>query len=137
MVRVRVRLEEPAGGGATHRHWSTPTASSEQSSTFRRRGGAQPAYRHPNPAEGRKIATRILDSFSTCPVPDIARLGRTLKRWKDAFLAYFDTGRSNNGGTEAVNGHIKLHRRVARGFATTTTTAYACSSSMAAYATPT
>ena len=26
------------------------------------------------------------------------------------------TGRSNNGGTEAVNGLIELHRRVARGF---------------------
>ena len=30
--------------------------------------------------------------------------GRTLRRWKDAFLAYFTTGRANNGGTEAVNG---------------------------------
>lgn len=74
------------------------------------------AYRHPNPAEGRKIAERILESFPTCPVPEIARLGRTLKRWSAAFLAYFDTGRSNNGGTEAINGLIELHRRVARGF---------------------
>ncbi len=31
-------------------------------------------------------------------------------------MAYFDTGRSNNGGTEAVNGLIELHRRIARGF---------------------
>lgn len=31
-------------------------------------------------------------------------------------MAYFDTGRSNNGGTEAINGLIELHRRVARGF---------------------
>ena len=46
----------------------------------------------------------------------IARLGRTLKQWKDAFLAYFDTGRASNGGTEAVNGLIELHRRIARGF---------------------
>ncbi|WP_218851431.1 ISL3 family transposase [Nocardioides panaciterrulae] len=74
------------------------------------------AYRHPDPAEGRKIATKILDSFPTCPVPEMARLGRTLKRWKEAFLAYFETGRSNNGGTEAINGLIELHRRVARGF---------------------
>ncbi|WP_407643688.1 transposase [Cumulibacter manganitolerans] len=74
------------------------------------------AYRHPNPAEGRKIAEKVLDSFPTCPIPEIARLGRTLKRWRHAFLAYFDTGRSNNGGTEAINGLIELHRRVARGF---------------------
>ncbi|WP_216656398.1 transposase [Nocardioides marmotae] len=40
----------------------------------------------------------------------------TLKQWRGAFLAYFDTSRSSNGGTEAVNGLIELHRRVARGF---------------------
>jgi hypothetical protein len=27
-----------------------------------------------------------------------------------------DTGRATNGGTEAINGLIELHRRVARGF---------------------
>ncbi|KAB1652035.1 transposase, partial [Pseudoclavibacter chungangensis] len=48
--------------------------------------------------------------------PEIARLGRTLRRWQAAFLAYFTTGRSSNGGTEAVNGIIELHRRLARGF---------------------
>jgi transposase len=31
-------------------------------------------------------------------------------------LAYFTTGRASNGGTEAINGIIELHRRVARGF---------------------
>ena len=74
------------------------------------------AYRHPNTVEGRKIAEKVLDTFPSCPIPEIARLGRTLKRWQRAFLAYFDTSRSNNGGTEAVNGLIELHRRVARGF---------------------
>lgn len=74
------------------------------------------AYRHPNPAEGRTIAEKVLSKFPTCPVPEIARLGRTLERWSAAFLAYFDTGRSNNGGTEAVNGLIELHHRFARGF---------------------
>jgi transposase len=74
------------------------------------------AYRHQDSAQGRKIAEKILTTFPTCPVPEIARLGRTLKRWREAFLAYFDTDRSNNGGTEAINGLIELHRRVARGF---------------------
>jgi len=74
------------------------------------------AYRHPNPGEGRKIAEQIIASFPSCPVSEVARLGRTLKRWSNAFLAYFDTDRSNNGGTEAINGLIELHRRVARGF---------------------
>ena len=65
---------------------------------------------------GHKIATQVLASFHTCPVPEIARLGRTLRSWSAQFLAYFTTGRANNGGTEAVNGIIELHRRIARGF---------------------
>jgi transposase len=32
-----------------------------------------------------------------------------------AFLTYFDTGRASNGGTEAINGLVELHRRIARG----------------------
>jgi Transposase len=35
--------------------------------------------------------------------------GRTL-------LAYFTTGRANNGGTEAIHGITEVHRRIARGF---------------------
>lgn len=74
------------------------------------------AYQAKNLAVGRRIAERLVDSLHTCPIPEIARLGRTLRRWRDAFLAYFTTGRTNNGGTEAVNGIIELHRRLARGF---------------------
>lgn len=36
-------------------------------------------------------------------------------QWTDAFLAYWTTNRSSNGGTEAINGPIELHRRVACG----------------------
>lgn len=50
------------------------------------------------------------------PIPEISRLGLTLKQWREAFLAYFDTNGARNGGTEAINGLIELHRRVARGF---------------------
>ncbi|EWS99608.1 hypothetical protein N865_01140 [Intrasporangium oryzae NRRL B-24470] len=41
---------------------------------------------------------------------------RQLGQWREAFLAYFTTRGANNGGTEAVNFLIELHRRVARGF---------------------
>lgn len=98
----------------------------------------RPAYRHPDPSEGRKIATKTLDSFSTCPVPEIARLGRTLKRWSEAFPAYFDTGRSNNGGElRPSTASSNSTDASPEGFATTTTTACGCSSSAADYATPT
>jgi len=66
--------------------------------------------------QGRRIARKVVDWFHTCPIPEIARVGRTLRRWRAAFLAYFTTSRANNGGTEAVNGIIELHRRLARGY---------------------
>jgi transposase len=58
---------------------------------------------------------KIIASFPTCPIPEIARLGRTLRQWKTAFLAYFDAVDSSNG-TEAIKGLIELNRRIARGF---------------------
>lgn len=74
------------------------------------------AYHQPTPAAGRAIAEKIVASFTSCPIPEVARLGRTLKQWRSEFLGYFDTGGASNGGTEAINGLIELHRRVARGF---------------------
>ena len=74
------------------------------------------AYHQDTHTAGRAIAEQILAAFATCPVPEVARLGRTLKQWRSEFLGYFDTGGANNGGTEAINGLIELHRRVARGF---------------------
>ncbi len=65
---------------------------------------------------GRELAEQAVDGFPSCPIPEIARLGRTLRQWKDAFLAYFDTDRASKCGTEAINGLIELHRRIARGF---------------------
>ncbi len=58
----------------------------------------------------------MLASFPSCPIPEVARLGRTLKKWRTEFLAYFETAGANNGGTEAMNGLIELYRRIARGF---------------------
>ncbi len=34
---------------------------------------------HAAPATGREIARKVLDSFHTCPIPEVARLGRTLR----------------------------------------------------------
>lgn len=45
------------------------------------------AYHHKDLTEGRRIAEKVIDSFHTCPIPEIARLGRTLRRWRSAFLA--------------------------------------------------
>ena len=74
------------------------------------------AYQAKDTAEGKASAEKILEAFYTCPIPEIARLGKTLRRWREQFLGYFTTDRANNGGTEAINGIIELHRRIARGY---------------------
>lgn len=73
-------------------------------------------YHQPSHPEGRRIAEKVLASFPSCPIPEIARLGRTLNKWRSPFLGYFTTTGANNGGAEAINGLIELARRVARGF---------------------
>jgi transposase len=74
------------------------------------------AYHQDSHAAGQEIATKIVATFAACPIPEVARLGRTLRQWRREFLGYFDTAGASNGGTEAVNGLIELHRRIARGF---------------------
>jgi transposase len=71
---------------------------------------------HAAPAKGREIAIKVLDSFHTCPIPEVARLGRTLRAWRAQVLAYFDTSGVSNGGTEAINLIIEKVRRLAHGF---------------------
>jgi transposase len=73
-------------------------------------------YTAENLASGKKTAQAVLKSFPKCPILEIARLGSTQRKWRRAFLACFETGRSSNGGAEAITGLIELHRRVARGF---------------------
>jgi transposase len=71
---------------------------------------------HAVPAKGREIAIKVLDSFHSCPIPEVARLGRTLRSWRAPILAYFDTHGVSNGGTEAINLIIEKVRRLAHGF---------------------
>jgi len=75
-------------------------------------------YQAETPARGRALAEKVIDSFPNCPIPEVARLGRTLKMWKSHVLARFETHRISNGGTEAVNLLIEKTRRLAHGFRT-------------------
>ncbi len=65
---------------------------------------------------GRRIAEKIIATFASCPIPEVARLGRTLRQWRAQVLAYFDTSGVSNGGTEAINLLIEKTRRLAHGF---------------------
>ena len=73
-------------------------------------------FHQPTPARGRQLAEQLIATLPSCPIPETARLGKTLRRWRTAFLAYFDTDGASNGGTQAINGIIELGRRIARGF---------------------
>ena len=79
-------------------------------------GRVRDVFHQDTPAQGQRLAARLIESLPACSIPEIARLGRTLRKWKDAFLAYFDTGGASNGPTEAINGIIELGRRTARGY---------------------
>ncbi len=74
------------------------------------------AYAATNAAAGQQIAEQVIDSFPTCPIPEVARLGRTLRAWRQQVLAYFATQGVSNGGTEAINLIIEKTRRLAHGF---------------------
>ena len=73
-------------------------------------------YHASTPEAGRRLAEQLIDTLHTCPIPELARLGRTLRQWRAQILAYFTTSGVNNGGTEAINGVIEKTRRLAHGF---------------------
>jgi hypothetical protein len=49
------------------------------------------------------IAEKLIANFPTRPIPEVARLGQTLKALRQQVLAYFDTSAVSNGGSEAFN----------------------------------
>jgi transposase len=58
---------------------------------------------HATPAKGRQIAIKLLDSFHTCPIPEVARLGRTLRAWKAQILACLACDSRSNWPVSAVS----------------------------------
>ena len=93
--------------------WQMRHTSVSTSPTFT--GQVREVFHQAKPAQGRRLAAHLIQRLPACPIPEIARLGRTLRKWKDALDAYFDTGGASNGPTEAINGIIELGRRAARG----------------------
>ena len=70
-------------------------------------GQVREVFHQATPAHGRRLAAHLIQRLPACPIPEIARLGQTLRKWKDAFLAYFDTDGASSGSTEAINGHYR------------------------------
>ena len=77
------------------------------------------AYQADQPAEGKKIMTRLIDSLQSgvpAGLDELRSLGQTMKRRRDDILAFFDHPGTSNGPTEAVNGLLEHLRGTARGF---------------------
>ena len=73
-------------------------------------------YRAASPEQARQRGATVLEALLSCPVPELVRLGRTLRSWRSEWLAYFDTAGANNGPTEAMNLLIDKIRRLGHGF---------------------
>ena len=74
------------------------------------------AYATPDRTAGRAAAEHAITLALTCPVPEITRLGRTLRGWRTEYLARFDQPDVSNGPTECLNLKVKNTKRVARGY---------------------
>ena len=70
-------------------------------------GQVREVFHQATPTQGQRLAARLIQRLPACPIPEIARLGRTLRKWKDALDDYFDTDGASNGSTEAINGHYR------------------------------
>jgi len=75
---------------------------------------SDPSTTRAPPPAGRSV--RGPRQLPSCPIPEVARLGRTLRAWKAQVLAYFDTDGVSNRGTEAINLIIEKTRRLGHGF---------------------
>jgi transposase len=76
------------------------------------------ARRHPDPAAGRELLVKLIESLSAGvrPLVEIAKLGHTLSKRAADVLAYFDQPGTSNGPTEAINGRQAHLRGSALGF---------------------
>lgn len=76
-----------------------------------------------DPGLGKQRAAEVIDTARGCPVPQIARLGRTLATWRREYLAYFDTDRASNGPPKRSTCSSRKFAGSATATATGTTTA--------------
>src|SRR5687767_1294070 len=73
-------------------------------------------YQLTDPAHARQRAQRLIADLRGCPIPELARLGRTLNAWRDELCAHFEHPAVSNGPTENLNLKIKNTKRTARGY---------------------
>ena len=73
-------------------------------------------YRVDDPVQARARTEQLIADLLECPIPELARLGRTLHAWRTELCAHFDHRDVSNGPTENLNLKIKNTKRIARGY---------------------
>jgi transposase len=73
-------------------------------------------YRLDDGDQARARAEQLITALRDCPIPELARLGRTLHVWRVELCAHFDNPAVSNGPTENLNLKIKNTKRIARGY---------------------
>ena len=59
-------------------------------------GQVREVFHQATPTQGQRLAARLVEHLPTCTIPEIASLGRILRKWKDALDDYFDTDGVSN-----------------------------------------
>lgn len=73
-------------------------------------------YQRDDPARARQRAEALIADLRGCPIPELARLGRTLHAWRTELLAHVAHPEVSNGPTENLNLKVKNTQRMARGY---------------------
>ena len=71
-------------------------------------------FHQDTPAQGQRLAARLIKRLPACPIPEIARLSRTLHKWKDALDAHFDTNGASNAPHQPPTPNAPHRRRPRR-----------------------
>jgi transposase len=73
-------------------------------------------YQLTDPDTARRRAETLIGDLRGCPIPELARLGRTLHAWRTELCAHFEHPDVSNGPTENLNLKVKNTKRTARGY---------------------
>ena len=80
-------------------------------------GQVREVFHQATPTQGQRLAAHLIERLPVCPIPEIARLGRTLRKWKDALDRLLRYRRSQQRTPPKPSTDIiELGRRTARGY---------------------
>jgi transposase len=89
-------------------------------------------YQLTDPEHARPRATKLITTLRSCPIPEIAKLGRTLHMWRTELLAHFDPPTSPMGPLKTSTSKLRTPSGSPAATAISNTTGYDSCSTTAA-----